>query len=73
MKCEDVGVTIAMCFVGLVALFLVFVLLVVVPIKEYTKAECLEAGYPRSYVTYNFKRYCANLQGSVTVKVEKLK
>jgi len=73
MKHEDIELTVAMCFAGLAALFVLFVLLVVVPVRAYTEAKCLEAGYPKAYVTYNFKRYCSNLQGSVTVKVERLK
>jgi hypothetical protein len=36
------------------------------------EAKCLEAGYPRSAVTWNLRQYCMNLEGSVTVKVEEI-
>jgi len=33
---------------------------------------CLELGYPKSRVTYDFEAYCQNLEGVVTYKVEKV-
>jgi len=58
-----------MMFVTLCA-FVVYVIFVVVPVEIYTTGECLEKGYPRSAVSFGLNRYCMNLEGSVTVKVE---
>ncbi len=42
---------------------------IMMPVQLYHKAKCIEAGYPKAYVTYDFKAYCINLDGSVTAKV----
>ena len=34
--------------------------------------SCLDAGYPKSEMTWDFEGYCLNLEGVVTGKVEKL-
>ena len=34
--------------------------------------DCLEAGYPKYAVSYDLEGYCMNLDGNVTVKVNKL-
>ena len=44
----------------------VFVLgFVYLPASLSADAECLEAGYPRSTVTWNLKKYCMNHAGTV--------
>lgn len=53
---------------GLAAL-LVYFGIFFIPVSVLAEAECLKRGYPKTYVTYNFKRYCANLAGAVTVEV----
>jgi hypothetical protein len=50
--------------------FMVYVILVVIPVQLYTEAQCLRQGYPKASVTVGLERYCSNLQGSVTVKVD---
>lgn len=69
MKIDDVmaGVFIVM---GLCIGYLMFV---VVPVALYSDAKCLRMGYPKSHVTIGLETYCSNLQGTVTVKVDKLK
>lgn len=52
--------------VGLVAFLVVFV-----PVQMYTQAECLRNGYPKYAVTVGLERYCMNLQGTITVRVDK--
>lgn len=52
--------------------FAVYLLFVVAPVVFYTEAECLKSGYPKAYVTIGLERYCSNLDGVVTVKVEKI-
>ncbi len=62
--------------VSLSMLFISVHMFIVMPVQLYHKAKCIEAGYPKAYVTYDFKAYCINLDGSVTAKVipiEKLK
>ena len=34
--------------------------------------SCLDAGYPKHEMTWDFEGYCMNLEGAVTGKVEKL-
>ena len=61
-------------FVGVVVtpmiLFLLYVMFFIMPVALYTDAECLRNGYPKAEVTVGLERYCMNLDGSVTVKVE---
>ena len=40
------------------------------PVRLYTEAECLAKGYPKYAVSVGLERYCVNLDGSVTVKVD---
>lgn len=35
----------------------------------YNEAKCLEMGYPKTAVTWNFKAYCIDLTGSVITRV----
>ena len=58
-------------FLVLAALMLI-VGLTYTPYAAHTEAQCLERGYPKSAVTWNFKQYCMNLDGSVTVRVDAL-
>lgn len=57
---------------GLLIVVMLYLFFVVLPVSVVATEKCLEAGYPKSAVTWNFKRYCMNLDGTVTVKVEKL-
>lgn len=54
-------------FTGLLLLFTV-VMVIASAIADRT---CLEKGFPKYIVTYNLDTYCLNLDGSVTVKVER--
>lgn len=64
---------VAAAVVTVIAVFAAYVLFVIVPVAFYTEANCLRNGYPKSHVTIGLETYCSNLQGTVTVKVEKLK
>jgi hypothetical protein len=68
---EKIVFTILAAIMGPIALFLLYVLAAIIPVSMYTEAECLRNGYPKSAVTVGLERYCMNLDGSVTVKVEK--
>jgi len=58
------------CVVAVFAL-LVGWMFIMFPVTLHADRKCLEAGYPKSSVTYNFDIYCMNLDGSVTVRVDK--
>ena len=57
---------------GAVVLFFLYVLFVIMPVTMYAEAKCLRSGFPSAHVTVGLERYCSTLDGSVTVKVEKL-
>ena len=69
---EDFILWLTLCAIAPIALLLVYLLFVIMPVAFYADAECLRNGYPESRVTIGLERYCMNLDGSVTVKVEKL-
>lgn len=35
-------------------------------------AKCLEKGYPKAAITWNFKGYCLTIDGVITPRVEEL-
>lgn len=66
---EKIGITL---FVALCGLF-AYVIFIIMPVLFYADAKCLRAGYPVAHVTIGLEMYCSNLQGTVTVQVDKLK
>ncbi len=62
-------VTIVIIVCALIAVSLSMYMFIMMPVQLYHNAKCIEAGYPKAYVTYDFKAYCINLDGSVTAKV----
>lgn len=63
---------------GLIAVFGVvmaslfgYIFCVYLPMNIRAEAKCLERGYPEHRVTWNLDTYCLNLDGTITVKVEK--
>ena len=71
MTFKDVGWYAFMSLLGVLGLFVLYSMFVIMPVVMYTEAECLRNGYPHANVTVGLERYCMNLDGSVTVKVEK--
>jgi hypothetical protein len=67
---EKIAFTLTVGSLGLVFFYAFFIAL---PTTLLAEEKCLADGYPKAHVTWNLKRYCSNLDGSVTVKVEKLK
>jgi hypothetical protein len=57
--------------VAVFGLFVLFLVLVIMPVSFYTEAECLRNGYPKANVTIGLERYCSTLDGAVTVTVKK--
>lgn len=61
---------------ALSALFvLLLVLIASVPYFVRTAAVtkvCLERGFPRAVVTWDFSGYCATLDGTTTVRIEQI-
>lgn len=51
--------------------FLLYTLFILMPVSMWAEAKCLRNGYPKTAVTINLEAYCMNLNGSVTVRVEK--
>lgn len=49
-----------------------WVMFVMLPVMFYTEAECLRKGYPKYNVSIGLERYCSNLNGAVTVRVDKV-
>ena len=54
------------------AFIFVYTFFVWVPVYLYAEAKCLEKGYPKQRVSVGLSIYCINLEGSVTVNVDKL-
>ena len=62
-------------FEAIPLIFVVFILysiLIWVPVNIYTDAKCLQLGYPEYRVTIGLEKYCLNYVGDVTMKVKKL-
>ena len=71
MKSDDWAmIAIGIIFIP-VGIFLLYGMFFIMPLSFYTDAECLRKGFPKSTVTIGLERYCMNLDGTVTVKVEK--
>lgn len=58
---------------GSMVLFILYGMFFIIPLQFYAEAKCLRAGYPVAHVTIGLETYCSNQQGTVTVKVDKLK
>lgn len=70
-KIEAVMLSVAGVAVGIVGVFMLYLLFVWVPVAAFTEAVCLRAGYPKYHVAVTLERYCSNLEGSVTIRVDK--
>ncbi len=58
---------------GLVFLaFVFYTVFIWFPYNIYAETQCLAKGFPDYRVTIGLEVYCLNLDGSVTVNVEKL-
>lgn len=53
-------------------LWCLYVVFVWGPVALYAEAKCLEQGYPEYKVTVGLEKYCLNLDGTITVAVDKL-
>jgi hypothetical protein len=69
---DDPVAVIVGAFGGLLVLLFLVVMFVYMPRSLYVDSECLERGYPRSSVDWKLRGYCMNLQGSVTVAVDRV-
>ena len=38
----------------------------------YVESKCLESGYPKAAVDWKLRGYCMNLEGTVTVSVQRV-
>ena len=71
MKADDWAIIVLSIIFFPVGTFLLYGMFVIMPVAFYTDAECLRKGFPKSTVTIGLERYCMNLDGTITVKVEK--
>ena len=53
-------------------LFCLYTAFIWAPYNIYAESQCLAKGYPDYRVTVGLEVYCLNLDGNVTVNVEKL-
>ena len=52
-------------------LFVAYTMIIWMPVNVYNEAKCLEKGYPEHRVSVGLERYCMNLDGTITVSVDK--
>lgn len=71
MNYEKIGIWVIAAFMVPITLIGFYTLFIILPVTLYTEAECLRKGYPKYHVTIGLERYCSNLSGSITVKVDK--
>jgi hypothetical protein len=53
-------------------IFLLYLMVVFLPVSLWAESRCLAKGYPKTEVTIGLSVYCLNLDGAVTTKVERL-
>lgn len=70
---EKIAATLSTLIVGPMILAILWMMFFIFPTAMFAGARCLEAGYPTAHVTWNLKKYCSNLSGSVTVQVDEIK
>lgn len=63
---------IALPCIALMTLGVAVFLFVYLPVLVHAEKRCLQAGYPETRITYDFERFCMNLEGTVTIRVDKL-
>jgi len=52
-------------------LLMAYSFIIWLPVNVYNEAECLRKGYPEHRTSIGLERYCMNLDGSITVNVDK--
>lgn len=57
---------------GMIVLVFIYMVFVFTPVNIYAESQCLAKGYPEYRVSVGLEIYCLNLDGSVTVNVDKL-
>jgi len=58
-------------FIKIGVIFLLGWVFITAGIILYTEDDCLSKGYPKYRVSVSWDRYCINLDGAVTGKVDK--
>ena len=64
----------AILFFAVFGVFIAVLLIWAIPatiVGMRVEKACLEQGYPNSSVTWDFQGYCMNMEGAVTIRVEK--
>lgn len=63
---------VAVGFVVVFGVFMLYTMLVWLPIHLSHERDCYEKGFPEVKTTVGLQGYCMNIDGAVTGKVEKL-
>lgn len=69
---EDVfyRLVLTVCIISIIGVIgIIIASCIYIPVELSAKADCLAKGYPESRVTYDLKRYCTTLDGTITVRV----
>ncbi len=72
-KALDFAYAALLVFLGVMFLGSIVVVFIYGPRSLSVDRQCLQSGYPHSKIDYHLDGYCMNLEGTVTVKVEKVK
>lgn len=70
---RNFGDWLAGCLFVFFMVVIVYTMFFLTPRSAYIDRECLFAGYPKSTITYLGEGFCMNLEGTVTVKVDRVK
>ena len=68
---EKVAIVLATAALTVIFSFMIYVMLIWMPVSLYAEAECLKQGYPEAIVSIGLERYCTTLDGMVTTRVDK--
>lgn len=69
---ERLGIVVGVLMGSIFCACIIFMLFAYLPVGLYTQAECLRKGYPKYNVSIGLERYCMNLEGTITVRVDRL-
>lgn len=67
-----IAVGISVLVAAAVTIAVAYMVIIWAPVAAFAEAKCLAAGYPEVRVTWHLKKYCMNLDGTVTITVDEL-
>jgi hypothetical protein len=63
---------IAALLIGAVFIFVLYIMLILLPVAINADSKCLAKGYPKASVTFSLDAYCVGINGAVNNSVIKL-